>query len=65
MMSTTMQEQAQETIQTNIVKYSLMLCQALEDNFKSRNRGETIAKLSMSLETLSLLTLMTRITFNS
>jgi len=39
MMITTMQEQAQETIQTNIVKYSLMLCQALEDNFKSRNRG--------------------------
>ena len=39
MMSTTMQEQAQETIQTNIVKYSLMLCQALEDNFKSRNCG--------------------------
>ena len=35
MMITTMQEQAQETIQTNIVKYSLMLCQALEDNFKS------------------------------
>ena len=34
-----MQAQAQETIQTNIVKYSLMLCQALEDNFKSRNHG--------------------------
>ena len=40
MSNTTMQAQAQETIQTNIVKYSLMLCQALEDNFKSRNYGK-------------------------
>ena len=40
MSNTTMQAEAQETIQTNIVKYSLMLCQALEDNFKSRNHGK-------------------------
>ena len=33
------QRDAQNTIQLNIVKYSLMLCDALEDNFKSRNRG--------------------------
>ena len=41
-MTLTMQEQkdAQNTIQLNIRKYTLMLCDALEDNFKSRNKGK-------------------------
>ena len=30
---------ARNTIELNIRKYTLMLCDALEDNFKSRNRG--------------------------
>ena len=40
-MTLTMQDQkdAQNTIQLNIRKYTLMLCDALEDNFKSRNKG--------------------------
>ena len=41
-MTLTMQEQmdARNTIQLNIRKYTLMLCDALEDNFKSRNKGK-------------------------
>ena len=41
-MTLTMQDQkdAQNTIQLNIRKYTLMLCDALEDNFKSRNKGK-------------------------
>ena len=31
---------ARNTIELNIRKYTLMLCNALEDNFKSRNRGQ-------------------------
>ena len=31
---------ARNTIELNIRKYTLMLCDALEDNFKSRNRGK-------------------------
>ena len=31
---------ARNTIQLNIRKYTLMLCDALEDNFKSRNKGK-------------------------
>ena len=40
-MTPTMQDQmdARNTIQLNIRKYTLMLCDALEDNFKSRNKG--------------------------
>jgi hypothetical protein len=33
------QQDARNTIELNIRKYTLMLCNALEDNFKSRNRG--------------------------
>jgi len=33
------QQDARNTIQLNIRKYTLMLCDALVDNFKSRNRG--------------------------
>ena len=32
-------QQARNDIQLNIRKYTLMLCDALMDNFKSRNRG--------------------------
>ena len=32
-------QDARNTVQLNIRKYTLMLCDALEDNFKSRNRG--------------------------
>ena len=41
-MTLTMQDQmdARNTIQLNIRKYTLMLCDALEDNFKSRNKGK-------------------------
>jgi hypothetical protein len=31
---------ARNDIQLNIRKYTLMLCDALEDNFKSRNKGK-------------------------
>ena len=34
------QQDARNTIELNIRKYTLMLCNALEDNFKSRNRGK-------------------------
>lgn len=34
------QQDALNTIQLNIRKYTLMLCNALEDNFKSRNHGK-------------------------
>jgi hypothetical protein len=34
------QQDARNTIQLNIRKYALMLCDALEMNFKQRNRGE-------------------------
>ena len=30
---------ARNTIELNVRKYTLMLCDALEDNFKSRNKG--------------------------
>ena len=33
-------QQARNDIQLNIRKYALMLCDALEMNFKQRNRGE-------------------------
>ncbi len=33
------QKDARNTIDLNIRKYCLMLCDALEDNFKSRNHG--------------------------
>ncbi len=33
-------QDARNDIQLNIRKYTLMLCNALEDNFKSRNKGE-------------------------
>jgi len=33
-------QDARNTIELNIRKYALMLCDALEMNFKSRNRGE-------------------------
>ena len=32
-------QDARNTIELNIRKYTLMLCDALADNFKSRNRG--------------------------
>ena len=32
-------QDARNTIQLNVRKWTLMLCNALEDNFKSRNRG--------------------------
>jgi hypothetical protein len=31
---------ARNTIELNVRKYCLMLCDALEDNFKSRNKGK-------------------------
>ena len=34
------QQDARNTIQTNVTKYCLMLCDALADNFKSRNNGK-------------------------
>ena len=34
------QQDARNTIELNIRKYTLMLCDALEDNFKSRNKGK-------------------------
>ena len=34
------QQDARNTIQLNVTKYSLMLCDALVDNFKSRNHGK-------------------------
>ena len=34
-----MQQDARNTIQLNVRKYALMLCDALEMNFKQRNRG--------------------------
>jgi len=36
----TAQMDAQNTIQLNVRKYSLMLCDALEQNFKDRNHGK-------------------------
>ena len=36
----TAQQDALNTIQLNIRKYTLMLCNALEDNIKSRNHGK-------------------------
>ena len=39
MSTTTMQAQAQQSIADSVRKYTLMLCDALADNFKSRNRG--------------------------
>ena len=33
-------QDARNTIELNVRKYTLMLCDALVDNFKSRNRGE-------------------------
>jgi hypothetical protein len=33
------QQDARNTIELNVRKYTLMLCDALEDNFKSRNKG--------------------------
>ena len=36
----TAQQDALNTIQLNIRKYTLMLCNALEDNFKLRNHGK-------------------------
>ena len=33
-------QDARNTIQLNIRKWTLMLCDALEDNFKSRNKGK-------------------------
>jgi len=35
------QQDARNTIQLNIRKYTLMLCNALEDNFKSKNNNKT------------------------
>lgn len=35
------QQDAKNLIQTNVTKYCLMLCDALIDNFKSRNNGKT------------------------
>ena len=32
-------QDARNTIELNVRKYTLMLCDALEDNFKSRNKG--------------------------
>ena len=37
-------QDARNTIQLNVRKYTLMLCDALEDNFKSRNRGEVAGR---------------------
>ena len=34
------QRDAQNTIQLNVVKWTLMLCDALEQNFKDRNHGK-------------------------
>ena len=34
------QQDARNTIELNVRKWTLMLCDALVDNFKSRNRGE-------------------------
>jgi hypothetical protein len=34
------QQDARNTIQLNVRKWTLMLCDALVDNFKSRNHGE-------------------------
>lgn len=34
------EQDARNTIELNIRKYTLMLCNALEDNFKSRNKGK-------------------------
>ena len=34
------QQDARNTIQTNVTKYCLMLCDALEQNFKDRNHGK-------------------------
>ena len=34
------QQDAQNTIQLNVRKWTLMLCDALVDNFKSRNHGK-------------------------
>ena len=36
----TAQMDAQNTIQLNVRKYTLMLCDALEQNFKDRNHGK-------------------------
>ena len=33
-------QDARNTIQLNVRKWTLMLCDALEDNFKSRNKGK-------------------------
>ncbi len=33
-------QDARNEIQLNVRKYTLMLCDALEDNFKSRNKGK-------------------------
>ena len=33
-------QDARNTIQLNVRKYTLMLCEALEQNFKSRNHGK-------------------------
>ena len=33
-------QDARNTIELNVRKYTLMLCDALEDNFKSRNKGK-------------------------
>jgi len=35
------QQDARNTIQTNVTKYCLMLCDALLDNFKSRNNNSS------------------------
>ena len=40
MNATTMQAQAQQSIAENVLKYTLMLCDALEQNFKDRNHGK-------------------------
>ena len=37
-------QDARNEIQLNIRKYTLMLCDALEDNFKSRNKGTIAGK---------------------
>ena len=34
------QQDAKNTLQLNVRKWTLMLCNALEDNFKSRNKGK-------------------------
>ena len=34
------QQDARNTVQLNVRKWTLMLCDALVDNFKSRNRGK-------------------------